>query len=87
MLVDPQHRVAGYYDALDEAKREELLADLMKMETVDLVAIAQPFMDRLAGEIGLTSELDLVAAVQAAGDDDRLEAGLRYNFQGRKTGH
>lgn len=42
---------------------------------------------RVAGLYGLTNELDVVAAVQAAGDDDRLEAGLRYNFGPRHTGH
>lgn len=41
----------------------------------------------VAGLYGLTNELDLVAAVQAAGDDDRVEAGLRYNFGPRHTGH
>ncbi|PPE72148.1 hypothetical protein C3942_19825 [Solimonas fluminis] len=41
---------------------------------------------RVSGLYGLTPQLDLVAAVQGAGDDDRLEAGLRYNFGPRLTG-
>ncbi|MDM4768863.1 hypothetical protein [Solimonas sp. SE-A11] len=41
---------------------------------------------RLTGLYGLTPKVDLVAAVQGAGDDDRLEAGVRYNFGPRLTG-
>ncbi|HSW15208.1 MAG TPA: hypothetical protein VLI06_20330 [Solimonas sp.] len=39
---------------------------------------------RLGALYGLTPALDVVGAVQAAGDDDRLEAGLRYNFVARR---
>ncbi len=31
VLIDQQHRVVGYYDALDELKREDLLRDLMQL--------------------------------------------------------
>ncbi|AXQ27692.1 hypothetical protein D0B54_02980 [Solimonas sp. K1W22B-7] len=40
---------------------------------------------RVSGLYGLTPKVDLVAAVQAAGDDDRVEAGLRYNFAPRRV--
>lgn len=41
---------------------------------------------RLGAQYQLTAALDLQAAVQA-GDDDRLEAGVRYNFGPRMTGN
>ena len=31
VLIDQEHRVVGYYDALDEGKREELMRDLMRL--------------------------------------------------------
>lgn len=31
VLIDQQHQVVGYYDALDETKREELMRDLMRL--------------------------------------------------------
>lgn len=39
---------------------------------------------RVGALYGLTPELDLTGAVQAAGDDDRYEVGLRYNFEPRR---
>jgi len=35
---------------------------------------------RLGALYGLTPALDVIGAVQGAGDDDRYEVGLRYNF-------
>lgn len=40
---------------------------------------------RVAALYGLTNQLDLVGAVQGAGDDDRIEAGVRYNFVPRRV--